>query len=100
MKRSDFATIILIGGFAIITGVLIGNWLYGDLSKERATITFLDPISSNFLAPDPEIFNVDAVNPTVPVIIGQDGHPIPEEEEDEEDDDGTEDEEWIDNGGL
>ena len=72
MKKSDIASMILISGFAIIIGALIGNWIYGDLSNERATVTFITPISSTFTAPDSEIFNADAVNPTVPVIIGSD----------------------------
>ena len=86
MKKSDIASIILISGFSVITGALVGNWLYGDLSDEKATITFIDPISSEFVAPSSEIFNADAVNPTVPVIIGQPAPAEPEEENTDDED--------------
>ena len=71
MKKSDLATIILIAGFSTIVAFLLANVLLGDPNEESVKVQYLDVISSNIAQPDRELFNAEAVNPTVEVHVGQ-----------------------------
>ena len=48
------------------SNALLGN--PDELSMKHKTIT---PISTEIVEPDPETFNLDAINPTVEVYVGQ-----------------------------
>ena len=71
MKKSDLATIVLIAGFSTIVAFICANILLGDPNEADVTLKYLDIISSELEQPDPELFNVWAVNPTVEVYVGQ-----------------------------
>lgn len=71
MKNSDIAAVILIASLSVIIAyfvaeALIGNPTGGDVEK----INTLQPISAEVETPDKSIFNSDAINPTVEVVIG------------------------------
>lgn len=70
MKKSDIAMIILIASISILGSYFIAKALIGDVQNESVKVKTADPIVTNVVEPDKSIFNTDAINPTVEVIIG------------------------------
>ena len=71
MKQSDIFTIIIIASIGMVAAFFASNALLGnpdELSLKHKTIS---PITTEVVAPDPETFNQDAINPTVEVYVGQ-----------------------------
>ena len=116
MKKTDLFAIVVIAVVGTVAAFFICNALLGDPNEKSVTFKTINPISSKLESPDPEIFNADAINPTVEVYVGncvdedQDGElssaelvacnkelPFDYEEEDEEEseeeDENQEDEE-------
>lgn len=73
MKKTDIAMIILIAGVGVILAYFIASSVpFLKLPEEGVKVRTIDPIYSEIEEPDKKIFNSDAINPTVEVIIGQD----------------------------
>ena len=70
MKQSDIISIILVA----ILGTGIAAWacnaLLGNPDDESVTFTTIGKIDSSLGTPDPDIFNINAINPTVEVYVG------------------------------
>ena len=66
--------IILIASISILVAYFVAKAVIGDVQNESVTVKTADPISTEVEKPDPSVFNSDAINPTVEVIIGGD-HP-------------------------
>lgn len=72
MKKTDIAMIVLIAGFSVLISYLIINSLaQGGFSEQTYGVKTTEPISNEYVKPSSEIFNKDAINPTVQVNIGQ-----------------------------
>ena len=72
MKKTDIAMIILIAGFSVLISYLVINSLaQGGFSEQTYEVKTTEPISNEYVKPCSEIFNKDAINPTVQVNIGQ-----------------------------
>lgn len=72
MKKTDIAMIVLIAGFSVLISYLIINSLaQGGFSEQTYEVKTTEPISNEYVKPSSEIFNKDAINPTVQVNIGQ-----------------------------
>ena len=70
MKKTDIAAVILISVITTLIAYFIGNALLGDPNEESTTITYMDVVKADVSQPDPEVFNPEAVNPTVEVFVG------------------------------
>ncbi|MBQ1528148.1 hypothetical protein IIZ77_00685 [Candidatus Saccharibacteria bacterium] len=70
MKSSDYATVGFIAIFVTVVAYFLVNSLLGDPSEASVRFEYLEDVSSTLAAPDAEIFNVAAINPTVEVYIG------------------------------
>ena len=70
MKTSDYVTVGFIAIFVTVIAYFLVNSLLGDPSEASVRFEYLEPVSSTLAAPDAEIFNVAAINPTVEVYIG------------------------------
>lgn len=70
MKKSDIAMIILIASVSVLVAYFTSSALVGDVSEESVQVKTAEEISTDVVDPDPEIFNKDAINPTVEVIVG------------------------------
>ena len=70
MKKTSIAAIILISVITTLIAYFIGNSILGDPNEESVTITYMDIISADISQPNPEVFNPEAVNPTVEVYVG------------------------------
>lgn len=70
MKKSDIAMIILIASMSVLVAYFVAKGIVGDVQSQSVKVKVADPISGVVEAPDPKVFNTNAINPTVEVIIG------------------------------
>ena len=70
MKRSEIAGIVAIASFSIVIAYVVANAVIGRPSSTSVTVHTATPISADIEQPDEKIFNKDAINPTVEVVIG------------------------------
>lgn len=75
MKKTDIAMIVLIASMSILIAYFVANAMLGGKDSESVTVKIAEPILTEVPAPDPTIFNTEAINPTVEVIIGQGSSP-------------------------
>ena len=73
MKNTDIALVVMIALVATVISYFVGNALLGDPNEKVTTVEYMDVISSEVGDPDVESFNVDALNPTVEVYVGNCG---------------------------
>lgn len=71
MKRADVFTIIAVTLVGIIVSVSLMNLLVGDPNQKSVTFKSVEVVEASLAQPDPEVFNPDAVNPTVEVYVGE-----------------------------
>ena len=72
MKKADIATIVLIAVLTTAVAYFIGNAILGNPDEATARIEYMTKISAEIAQPDPEVFNRNAINPTIDVYIGSD----------------------------
>ncbi len=72
MKKTDIAMIILISSVSILVAYFVVKGIMGDVKNETVQVKTAEPITVEVESPDPKIFNTNAINPTVEVIIGGD----------------------------
>lgn len=70
MKKSDIAMIILIASISVMVAYFVAKAVIGDTQNQSVKVKTVDSISTNITQPDSSVFNSNAVNPTVQVIIG------------------------------
>ena len=71
MKQSDIFSLILIAGIGTLAAFFICNAIMGDPDEAKTEFKKLSAvISKDLTAPDPEIFNAGAINPTIEVYVG------------------------------
>ncbi len=73
MKRTDVAALIFIASLSVLVAYFIADMVIGRPSAESVKVKTAIPISADVEQPDPSIFNRDAINPTVEVVIGGQG---------------------------
>lgn len=71
MKQSDIFTIIIIASIGMVGAFFASNALLGDPNELMLKHKTISQITPDLVAPDPETFNQDAINPTVEVYVGQ-----------------------------
>ena len=77
MNKNEIALIILITslvGFATYFGA---NAVLGDRTAATPMAEYMEPISPSLQAPSKDVFNEDAINPTVPIKISDDNNNVP-----------------------
>ena len=70
MKNNDFIIAITLGVIMAIISLFAVNALLGNPDEASVTITSIDSIDSTLSIPDNEIFNINAINPTVDACVG------------------------------
>lgn len=70
MKKSDIAMIILIASVSVLIAYFVAKSLIGDVQNQSVKVKVAESIKSTVEKPDSKIFNTNAINPTVEVIIG------------------------------
>lgn len=71
MKKSDIAMIILIASVSILVAYFAAKAIIGDVGSQSVKVKTADKITTTVQEPDKSIFNSNAINPTVEVIIGK-----------------------------
>lgn len=70
MKKTDIAMIIFIAAISVLIAYFVADAVIGDTTEETVKVKTADPITSDVEKPDSTVFNSNAINPTVEVIIG------------------------------
>lgn len=70
MKKTDIAMIALIACVSLLTAYVVMDALFGSYGSDKAEIQTIRPIDSTIVQPNPKIFNSEAINPTVTIVIG------------------------------
>ena len=73
MKKTDIAMLVLIAGVSVVISSFVLNNILGDPGEKTRNVEITDEIQAGFTEPNKEIFNKDAISPTVPIMIGEDG---------------------------
>jgi len=71
MKKSDIAMIILIASLSVLVAYFVAKAVIGDVKAGTVKVKTAERITTEVVQPDPTVFNSNAINPTVEVIIGQ-----------------------------
>lgn len=70
MKKNEIALLILIVSVVALAAYLIVNPLLGSAAVDPVEVEKAEPFSAEVQEPDEDIFNGNAINPTVKVKIG------------------------------
>ncbi len=70
MKQSDIFTVLIVATVGTIAAAILCNMILGDPNEKSVTFNTVSVVSSSLALPDEEVFNPDAVNPTVEVYVG------------------------------
>ena len=73
MKKQDWASVIMIAGFSVLMAYLIAGAVIGKPSDMSASVPTMEAISGEIVEPSREIFNSEAINPTVEVYTDATG---------------------------
>lgn len=71
MKQSDIFSIVVVASVGVLAAFFICQAVLGK--PEEAVVRFTglkSVIAKDLAAPDPEVFNATAINPTVEVFVG------------------------------
>ncbi len=71
MKQSDIFTVIIVATVGTIVAVVLCNMLLGNPNDKSVTFKTVRIVEATLDDPDPEVFNIEAVNPTVEVFVGE-----------------------------
>ena len=70
MRQSDIFTVIIVATVGTIVAAILCNLLLGDPNDKSVTFKTISVVQPTLAQPDPEVFNPDAINPTVEVYVG------------------------------
>lgn len=71
MKQSDIFSIILVASIGTLAAFFVCDALLGDPDERATSFKVIAPISKELTQPNSEVFNPDAINPTVEVYVGE-----------------------------
>ena len=69
MKKNDIALLIIIISISALGAYLITNALMGDPKEQSAKVQTMQPVLTEVVQPDPNVFYDGAINPSVRVNI-------------------------------
>ena len=72
MKKNDIAAIIAIASLSIVVAYFVANAVIGKPTGQTEKVRTIEKIHADVAETDSSIFNRDAINPTVEVVIGDD----------------------------
>jgi hypothetical protein len=77
MKKNELALLILAVSISLVGAYFIGNAVVGKPGADGAQVEVVEPITAEVAVPDAKIFNKNAINPAVPVKIGDPANQSP-----------------------
>lgn len=72
MRKNDIAAIIAIASVSIVVAYFVAGAVIGKPTGQTEKVRTIEEISPEVAETDSSIFNKDAINPTVEVVIGND----------------------------
>lgn len=70
MKRNDLIAVILVATIGVVVAMMVTNIMMGDPDLHTESFKVVKVVNNKLDVPDPEVFNNDAINPTVEVKVG------------------------------
>jgi len=70
MKKTDIALLAIIVTFSLVAAYFVGQVVIGATKQGTAEVETVDVISAEVEEPNSRIFNKEAINPAVPIKIG------------------------------
>ena len=70
MKSSDIFTIVFVAAVGAVMAIFAVNSLLGDLDKKSVSFEVPMTVTTELAEPDKEVYNLEAINPTVEVYVG------------------------------
>ncbi len=70
MKKNEIAFLILVIAVSVGIAYAVGQSIFGNATTKPVDVETATEISSQIETPSDQIFNDNAINPTVPVKIG------------------------------
>lgn len=70
MKKNEIALLVLVVAMVGFIAFLVGNSIFGGKVSKPVEVETAKAISPDLVDPSSEVFNEDAINPTVPIKIG------------------------------
>ena len=70
MKKTDIVTIVLTASIGTLIAAFMTNILLGNPDDRSVSFSSIGEITADLTEPDPETFNIEAINPTVEVYVG------------------------------
>lgn len=70
MRRSDIFTVTFVASVGVLLTFIACSFLLGDPDTRYLKHKTIGKITADLTSPDPEVFNLDAINPTVEVYVG------------------------------
>lgn len=69
MKKNDIALLVIIISISALGAYLVTNALMGNPKEQSAKVQTMDPVLTEIVQPDPNVFYDGAINPAVRVDI-------------------------------
>lgn len=70
MKNDDIVAVVFVSIVGAVAAFFAVNSFLGDLNEKSVTFNTPMEVTTDLAEPDPEIFNLEAINPTVEVYVG------------------------------
>lgn len=70
MSKKDIISVVAVAVLGVVMAIVVVNSLLGDIDDKSETFRSIDVVNSSVGTPDPEVFNPEAINPTVDVFVG------------------------------
>ncbi len=77
MKQKDIALVLVMVFIGAIVSLFVSNLFFSSPKNRQQTAEVVDPITANFPSPPSRYFNSNAINPTLPVQVGNNNNPNP-----------------------
>lgn len=77
MKKADVALLILVVSIVGLLTYFIAQALLGSPKQLSAEVEVVEPISPDVTNPDKSVFNKDAINPAVRILVGNSSNQQP-----------------------
>lgn len=69
MKKSDLIMIVIIASISVLAAFFIARTIFGDTYTGKTKAQIIDKIDSSIIQPSSDIFNKNAINPTIQVNV-------------------------------
>ncbi len=77
MKKNDLASIILIASISAMIAWFSANAVIGEPKRNATKVKTAEVISAEVGEPDKQVFNPEAINPTIERSIGKSANSLP-----------------------